>query len=128
MPAQRLDRRLEVEKIGEVAVVHFRDPHVRDQPVLREISRELSDLLEHDHVSLLLDFARVEYLSSGFVGPLMQLRDRARAAGTEVAVVGLRPELAEVFALAGLDQEFALYADRQQALASFTKARAWEEG
>jgi anti-anti-sigma factor len=128
MPAQRLDRRLEVEKIGEVAVVHFRDPHVRDQPVLREISRELSDLLEHDHVSLLLDFARVEYLSSGFVGPLMQLRDRARAAGTEVAVVGLRPELAEVFALAGLDQEFALYADRHEALASFTKARAWEEG
>jgi anti-anti-sigma factor len=128
MPAQRLHRRLDVEPIGEVAVVHFRDPHVRDQPVLRDISRELSDLLEHDHVCLLLDFARVEYLSSGFVGPLMQLRDRARAAGTELAVVGLRPELAEVFALSGLDQEFVLYADRQQALASFTKARAWEEG
>jgi anti-anti-sigma factor len=128
MAKQSLKRRLEVEATGAVAVVHLRDPHIRDQPVIRDISRELSDLLEHDHVRLLLDFARVEYLSSGFVGPLMQLRDRARAAGTEVAVVGLRPELAEVFALAGLDQELVVYADRQQALASFAKAHSWEEG
>jgi anti-anti-sigma factor len=128
MAKQSSKRRLEVEETGAVAVVHFRDSHIRDQPVIRDISRELSDLLEHDHVCLVLDFARVEYLSSGFVGPLVQLRDRAQAAGTEMAVVGLRSELAEVFALAGLDQELVVYADRQQALASVVKAHSWEEG
>jgi hypothetical protein len=40
----------------------------------------------------------------------------------------LRPEIAEVFALTGMDQKFDLYADRQQALASFTKARPWGGG
>jgi anti-anti-sigma factor len=128
METQQLHRRLDVEEIGAVAVVRFREPHLRDQPVIRDMSRELYGFLERDLLRLLLDFAQVEYLSSGMIGPLLELRDRARAAGGDLAVFGLRPELAEVFALAGMDQEFDLYADRQQALASFTKARPWGGG
>jgi anti-anti-sigma factor len=128
MATQQLQRRLDVEVIGAVAVVRFREPLLRDQPVSRDVNRELSGLLEHDYLGLPLDFDQVGYLSSGMIGPLLELRDRARAVGGDLAVFGLWPELEEVFALAGMDQEFDPDADRQQALASFTKVRPWEEG
>jgi hypothetical protein len=74
MATQQLHRRLVVEEIGAVAVVRFREPHLRDQPVIRDISRELYGFLERDYLCLLQEFAQVEYLSSGMIGPLFELR------------------------------------------------------
>ena len=50
-----------------------------------------------------LDFGAVEYVESGELGALVILHRRAREAGGRLALVGVHPPVASVFAITRLD-------------------------
>ena len=51
-----------------------------------------------------VDFAGVTFIDSSGLGVLVAAQRRARAAGGDVAVTNLRPNLRTVFSLTGLDK------------------------
>jgi len=67
---------------------------------------------------LVLDFSDVCYLSSVGVRVVMMATKRLRAAGGRVIVCGLRPLIADVIEISGLNAILEIYSDRESALAT----------
>jgi anti-anti-sigma factor len=70
-----------------------------------ELARQLGMAIEDNPGERIdADFARVTFIDSSGLGVLVAAQRRARAAGGDVAVTNLRPNLRTVFLLTGLDK------------------------
>lgn len=78
----------------------------------------LAQALERD-ARLVVDMARVTYISSSSLRVLLLGVRRARQQGGDLKLCCLAPRVHQVFALAGFDQVFELWATRAEALAAF---------
>lgn len=103
-------------ELGEVVVV---EPAGRlDALVAGQLDQSLKDALA-SHARLVVDMAGVTYISSSSLRVLLLGVRRARQQGGDLKLCCLSPRVRQVFALAGFDQVFQLWATRAEALAAF---------
>lgn len=70
-----------------------------------DLVRQLDEAIDqHPGERIEVDFARVSLVDSSGLGVLVAAQKRARAAGGDIAVTNLRPNLHTVFELTGLDK------------------------
>jgi anti-sigma B factor antagonist len=113
-------RRVEVSEIGDVTVVRFVDRKILDPANIQELGDELFGLVEEDNrKSLLLNFSRVEFLSSAALNKLIMLDRKVKAHKGRLKLCDLRPEIQEVFMITKLNQLFDIREDEAEALAAF---------
>lgn len=113
-------RRVEVSEIGAVTVVRFVDRKILDTANIQELGDELFSLVESDHrTQLLLNFSRVEFLSSAALNKLILLDRAISKQGGHLKLCCLRPEIQEVFVITRLNQMFEIHEEESDALASF---------
>jgi anti-anti-sigma factor len=87
-----------------ISVVALTDGALVKQEDLRELSDDLLALIEAGHRRFVLDLTAVERLSSWAAGVLADVIARCNAAeGGVLKLCGLRPEVASIFAVTGLD-------------------------
>ena len=116
-------QRLEIEEIGDVTVVRFRDRKIHDPVEIDELGRQLYRVLEVRNCSrLVLDFSPVEFLSSAMIGKLISLNRKVRVCKSALRICHLRPEIQSLFHLCNLEDVFEIRADQAAALASFETA------
>ena len=116
-------RRLDVVQVGDVTVVRVLDRKLLHEANINEVGRELSRLVESDGAErLLLDFGRVDFLSSAALGQLIVLDKKLKTRGGRLRLCGIRPEIREVFLLTRLDRVFDIHEDESSALAAFAAA------
>jgi anti-sigma B factor antagonist len=85
---------------------------------------EMKRAIAEGRCLLVLDLGPVRYMdSSGLFALIASLKD-ARAAGGDVALVGLSREMRTVIEVARLDRVFALYADEATAVAALGQGAA----
>lgn len=113
-------RRIEMTEIGEVTVVRFVDRKILDAANIQELGDELFALVEKDdRKSLLLNFSRVEFLSSSALNKLIVLDKKVKSHGGRMKLCCLRPEIKEVFSITKLDQVFDIREAESEALSTF---------
>lgn len=113
-------RRLEVNQLGEVTVVRFRDHKIADGENIQEIEQELVRLVEEENrTKLLLNLSAVDFLSSTALGKLITLDKRIKDRGGALKVSNVRPEIYEVLTLTRLNRLFDIEEDEADALAAF---------
>ncbi len=113
-------RRVEVSEIGDVTVVRFVDRKILDPSNIQELGDELFGLVEKDNrKSLLLNFSRVEFLSSAALNKLIILDRKVKSHSGRLKLCDLRPEIQEVFVITRLNQLFDIREDEAEALAAF---------
>jgi anti-sigma B factor antagonist len=113
-------KRLEINRVGDVAVVHFKDQKIIEDLGIQQLGQELFNLVEIDgHTRLVLNFAAVDFLSSGALGKLIILEKKVAARGGTLKLCGIRPEIQEVFVLTKLNRLFDIREDEADALAAF---------
>lgn len=113
-------RRVEVSESDEVSVVRFVDRKILDEASIQELGHELFQLVEEEHRDkLLLNFTKVEFLSSAALGKLITLDKKIKAHGGKLKFCNIRPEIYEVFVITKLTKLFDIKADEAEALASF---------
>ena len=94
-------QRLEIQEIGDVTVVCFRDPRITDPLDIDELGRQLYQVLEFKNCSkLVIDFSPVEFLSSATIGKLISLNRKVKVCKAALRLCNLRPEIQEVFVFA----------------------------
>ncbi|MRV73610.1 anti-sigma factor antagonist [Duganella sp. FT92W] len=71
---------------------------------------------------LVLDFARVSYISSIGLRALMLAIKQVKAQGGRMVLAGLSPLVLEVFKISRFDMLFEIFADREAALAALAAA------
>lgn len=113
-------RHLDLNEVGDVTVVRFRDHKIVDDISIQQWGQELFQLVEVDkRARLLLNFAAVEFLSSSALGKLITLDKKMRALGGAMKLSNIREEIFEVFQITKLHRLFDIKPDEADALAAF---------
>lgn len=113
-------RRIEVEEVGDVTIARFADKKILDETRIQHIGNQLFGLVDEDkRQKIVLDFDNVEYLSSAALGKLITLDKKVKAAGGQLRMCNIRPEIKEVFVITRLDQLFKMFDDQESALEKF---------
>ena len=117
-PARR--RRLEVEDIGDIAVVQFVDKKILDEQNIQMIGDDLFRLVDElGRRKVLLNFSNVQYMSSAALGKLIRLHQQLHKLGGKLILCGISKDLYDVFTITKLDKMLKIVKDEQTGLASF---------
>ncbi len=111
--------RISVKDVGDTAVVSFIDSKILDEANIQEMGRELFGLVENGRKQILLNFSKVEFLSSAALGKLITLDKKVKSSQGQLRLSNIRPEIYEVFAITRLNKLFEIHDDEADALASF---------
>lgn len=121
MTSQPRRRRLEVEDIGDIAVVNFVDKKILDEQNIQLIGEELFRLVDElGRTKILLNFGNVEFLSSAALGKLITLNRKLQGVpGGKLILCSISQDIREVFEITKLDKLFTIHKDEQTALQAF---------
>lgn len=111
-------QRISLAESSGVTVVTFNDSKIIDEQEIQELGQELIDLVEKDsRPKIVLNFSRVEFMSSAALGKLISFEKKARVAKSKLILTNIRPEIYEVFAITKLTKLFTIKDDEADALA-----------
>jgi anti-sigma B factor antagonist len=107
-----------VGKAEGVTVVEFTTPSLMHAGDLDRIAEALYRLVEADgRRRVVLDFGRVQYLSSRAIGIVTGLRKRLAAfPGSRLVLCGVGPSLMQLLKIAGLDRLLTIKPSRREAI------------
>jgi len=108
-----------VQTVGDVTVVEFQDRLVWEMFQVQQIGDELTGLVEGKGCRrIVLDFAKVEMISSSTLGVLISLKQRLDEMHGRMIIAGLREELMRIFRITRLESRFEFCDSREAALAA----------
>ncbi|MCS7021924.1 MAG: STAS domain-containing protein [Gemmataceae bacterium] len=113
-------RRLEVEDIGDIAVVNFVDKKILDEQNIQLIGDDLFRLVDElGRRKLLLNFGNVEFMSSAALGKLITLHRKLQAVQGKLVLCNIAKDILEVFKITKLDRILTIVPDEQAGLQAF---------
>ena len=113
-------RRVVINEMGDVTVVHFRDQKIIEDLRIQELGQELYQLVEAENrKKLVLNFQSVDFLSSAALGKLISLNNKVKSHSAKMKLCCIRPEIYDVFRITRLDRIFDIKKDEADALATF---------
>lgn len=117
-PARR--RRLEVEDIGDIAVVNFVDKKILDEQNIQMIGDDLFRLVDElGRRKILLNFSNVDFMSSAALGKLITLHRKLQAVQGKLVLCKIGREILDVFKITKLDRILTIKDDEQEGLQAF---------
>lgn len=112
-------RSIDVEKVGDVFLVRFRNSSL-DEFWVQQLGEELRVLIEVEACrKLIISFADCEALYSVLLGKLMTVRRQLEAVNGRLKLTDVSPLVRDVFRTCKLDQYFEFAPDREQAMAEW---------
>lgn len=110
-------KRLEVEELGDIAVVNFIDKKILDEQNIQSIGEQLFALVDNDKKKkIVLDFSNVDYLSSAALGKIIALNNKVKKEGGKLVLCQIKEDIKEVFTITRLDKLIKIVDDQQAAL------------
>jgi len=114
-------QRLNVTDHKDVKVVDFIESKILDEANINEIGQQLIALVEaKDRPKILLDFSRVDHLSSAALGMLINVNNRVKVQSGQLRLTNIRPQIMEVFEITKLNKLFKIMPTRAEALVSYS--------
>jgi anti-sigma B factor antagonist len=113
-----MDVPLTITEIEKYTVIEFRTPSLMDPAVLEAIGQAVYRLVDaEDRRLLVLDFERVEYLSSQAIGIVLTLNKKlAKLKHTSLVLCGVGPKLMELIKITRLDKVLKIKASQKEAV------------
>jgi anti-sigma B factor antagonist len=110
--------RLTVTNVEKYAVVEFNDASLMDPLVLEEIASALYHMVDaEDRRLIVLDFERVQYISSQAIGIVIQLHKKlATLKRSSLVLCGVGPKLMELIKITRLDRILKIKASQKEAV------------
>lgn len=109
------------QPVGEVMVVEFKIASLMDPLVLENAAKRLYALIdEQDRRKMILDFEKVQYLSSQAIGILLTMKKKLDALPNSTLVLcGIGTRLAELLRITRLDRVLTIKPTQKEAMAQF---------
>jgi anti-anti-sigma factor len=101
---------LKFEFVEHWLIVRFRTYSLSDLAQIDRIGRALAERIDALPLRprVLLNFKRVEFVSSQVIGMLLDAKDRVAAKGGEIVLARLNPKIREALRITKLDQKFRI--------------------
>lgn len=114
------DSHLIVTTDNEVTKVQFLDRNILEEAAIHQIGDEIAGLIDRQTTpKLLLNFEKVEHLSSAALGTLITINNKIRQKGGQLRLSNIDPQIYEVFVITKLNKLFQIHEDTEAAQASF---------
>jgi len=107
-----------ISQVGQAIVVSFEKPRILDPMEIDPMGQELYALVDQRKSrNIILDFTKVQYLSSQILGVLMMLNKKSAGIKGRLLLCGLSNDLRGLFKIVSLDKVLQIVPNRQTALA-----------
>lgn len=106
--------RIELEEIEHRVILRI-DGRV-DAASAPILERKINSLIEENHTHLLLDFNRVDYLSSAGMRVLLASLKKLKAQKGDLILFGVSEEVGDVIKMAGFDKILRIYSSEKEAI------------
>lgn len=111
-------------KDGILTIV-FDDARILDETTLEQLSTDLMEMLNKTtEERVILDFRNVKFMSSSFLGKLVQVHKKSMEFKVKLKLCSIDSEIRQVFKITRLDKLFDIESDEASARAAFMK-RGW---
>jgi len=113
-----------ITRIDKATVVEFQIPSLMDMHIVESIQQRLTALVDQmDKRILILDFTRVDYLSSQAIGIVISLHRKLGALpGSKFLLCGINGKLAELLRLTRLDKVLTIKPTQKEAVKAVSAA------
>jgi anti-sigma B factor antagonist len=106
-----------VQRVEKFTVVELRLASLMDPLVLEELAGQLYQLVdEQDRRQMVLDFEKVQYISSQMIGMLLTLHKKIGALKGKLILCGVGPRLTELLKITRLDRVFTVKRSQREAV------------
>lgn len=99
-----------------------------DTTTSRDFEKRLLELVNGGNIHYVIDFTRLDYVSSAGLRVLVMLGKRLPGLSGSLVLSSLSPQVKEVFDIAGFTRVFQIVGDRKQALAETERQRLAHSG
>jgi anti-sigma B factor antagonist len=105
----------------DVVVVSFNHAKLIELDVVRAIGQEFKNLPLQAAANrkLLLDFSKVEFMTSGMIGEIVKLQKQCKQDKIRLKLCNICANIMEVFKITGLAKALEIYPDGMKALEAF---------
>ncbi len=110
--------RIQVNDANGIKIIRFNDQQLFDERTVREVSEQIAISLPSDGtpIRLVLDFSKVNLISSSTLSKLILIQRRIDATRGKLRLCELSPILQQVFRTSNLDRLFAIDRDLRTSL------------
>lgn len=116
-------QRIEVEEQDSITRVRFVDSKILDQALVKQLAEELQSLVANTpEPKLLLDLSAVTFLSSAALNNLVVLNKKVQNRNGKFVLLGVQPQVYEVFNITGLNRWFKVVDSTAEALSELAAA------
>ncbi len=86
-----------------------------------ELKKVFTTLLDEGSKNIILDLSNTAFMSSVVIASLVFMLKRAKEAGGDLAICGVKDKVKDVLTITNLDKVFDIFDDRQKAVSKLTK-------
>lgn len=109
----------------DILIAYFQDVRIIDESRINALGRELGELASGGgSKKVVLNFQNVSFMSSAMIGKLVLFGKNCKAAGVDLKLSNINPNVEEVFNLMQLKKVFSIEKDEEAALKNFSK-KGW---
>jgi anti-sigma B factor antagonist len=113
-----------IETKDEITLITFTERRLLELRLVRQIGQELrAAVSQSPNQKLLLSFRGVTYLTTMMISELVLLNKACHAAGVELRLCDVPPQIMEVFRIVKLHKLIKIKANEEAAIKSFGKQR-----
>jgi anti-sigma B factor antagonist len=107
-----------VQQVDKFTVVEFKSPSLMDPLELEQLGQQLYRLVdEEDRRKVILDFERVQYLSSQAIGIVLTMNKKLGSlSNSKLVLCGVGPRLMELLKITRLDRLLTVKPTQREAL------------
>jgi len=100
-------------------IIKIKESKVYDETMVGMINDEINQALDsNDKKFIILDFSKVKYLSSSFLGKIISINKKIKAKEGKLFLTGLNADIMEVFQITKLEKFFNFQSNVESALDS----------
>jgi anti-sigma B factor antagonist len=120
VPQPQPRRRLDVETVEGIILARFTASRIVEEEDIQATFEQLQRILEERGAQeFVLDFRKVQFLSSAVLGRLILLQKKVGSAKGRMILCAIDPQILEVFKITKLDKAFTIKEDAEAALRTF---------
>ncbi|NLH43435.1 MAG: STAS domain-containing protein [Planctomycetes bacterium] len=106
--------RINVENGTDVTIVTFEEENILEDQQIRKLERSLLPVIrDNQQKRLVLNFAKVKFMSSAFLGLLVKVHKRVIEAGGTLQLFNLDPKIQKVFEITQLVKVFDIVKNQE---------------
>jgi len=119
MPETKLN--MTIHKQAEICIVVLEDRKILEETAITQIGERLSELAnEYNPPKILLDFEKVDHLSSAALGMLITLSRQLKDRQGQLVLANINAQIYEVFKITKLNKLFNIQNSTEEAIQAFS--------